>query len=129
MSNDNNYMREYMKKRSKERMKEAHQLLGGKCCKCGSINNLQIDHIDPLTKSFTLSSGTTFSKERWDAELAKCQLLCFECHKSKTLKERNFQEVKDKNIHGTISSYRYCHCDVCKKARAEYIKKYRLKQK
>jgi len=51
-------------------------------CKCGSWIDLQVDHIDPAKKvSHRIWS---WSKERREAELAKCQPLCLECHKAKT---------------------------------------------
>ena len=32
------------------------QRLGGKCARCGSIENLQVDHVDPRTKKFEVKS-------------------------------------------------------------------------
>ena len=56
--------------------------LGGKCVKCGTTEHLQFDHINPLEKSFTISSN--FHRKDLDEELAKCQLLCWDCHMEKT---------------------------------------------
>ena len=56
--------------------------LGGKCVECGSTELLQFDHINPLEKSFTITSN--FHRKDLDEELAKCQLLCWECHMEKT---------------------------------------------
>ena len=56
--------------------------LGGKCVACGSTELLQFDHINPLEKSFTITSG--FHRKDLDEELAKCQLLCWDCHMEKT---------------------------------------------
>ena len=56
--------------------------LGGKCVECGSTELLQFDHINPLEKSFTITSN--FHRKDLDEELAKCQLLCPTCHLEKT---------------------------------------------
>lgn len=52
--------------------------------KCGSTENLEFDHIDPKTKSFTITSRPTASEDKMSKELAKCQLLCHTCHENKT---------------------------------------------
>jgi 5-methylcytosine-specific restriction endonuclease McrA len=80
----NEYMRLYMKRMWNERRKLAVDHLGGKCVKCGSVHKLEFDHIDPSTKSFTIASRPSASNKRFWEEIAKCQLLCEECHKRKS---------------------------------------------
>jgi DNA-binding CsgD family transcriptional regulator/DNA-directed RNA polymerase subunit RPC12/RpoP len=57
---------------------------GGRCARCGydqCIAALQFHHLDPSTKSFTVSSnGVTRSIERARQEARKCILLCANCH-------------------------------------------------
>ncbi len=57
---------------------------GGRCQICGYdryIGALQFHHLDPSTKSFSLSMrGCTRSIGELRAEAAKCQLLCANCH-------------------------------------------------
>jgi hypothetical protein len=57
---------------------------GGRCVSCGydrCAAALQFHHLDPKTKSFTLSMrGLTGSMDRCRAEAAKCVLLCANCH-------------------------------------------------
>lgn len=57
---------------------------GGRCTRCGydrCTAALQFHHVDPSTKSFTLSSnGVTRSIARARAEARKCILLCANCH-------------------------------------------------
>lgn len=54
----------------------------GPCSMCGSSDNLEVDHIDPLTKiSHRIWS---WSEERRLQELKKCQVLCRSCHLEKT---------------------------------------------
>ena len=68
-----------------ERKKLLIEMLGGKCKSCGTTKNLQFDHIDPTTKSFSIAK-----KYRCPVvfeEIKKCQLLCYECHLKKTSEE------------------------------------------
>lgn len=82
--NSNEYMRNYMRERWKKRRSDAIELLGGVCVKCGSIDNLEFDHIDSTKKSFSITKNHSMNKKQWDEELKKCQLLCSDCHSEKT---------------------------------------------
>lgn len=115
-------MKEYMLKRYHERMDLARTKLGSVCCRCGGSENLQIDHKDPAAKSFTVAKCWSFALERFNQELEKCQLLCNNCHQKKTCQDNNKVFVKDQDTHGTLSSFRYCKCALCKKAKADYMK-------
>lgn len=55
--------------------------MGGKCCKCGSKEDLVFHHIDPNTKSFNLGNSWTYSPKKVEAEVKKCILICKKCHK------------------------------------------------
>lgn len=79
----NNYMNVYMKQRYEKRRKIAIALLGGQCNICGSIDDLEFDHIDPSTKVMTVARASSLSELRWNEEIAKCQLLCKICHRAK----------------------------------------------
>lgn len=57
-----------------------------KCVKCGSTERLELDHIDPSTKIH--HNIWTWKLERRLSEIAKCQVLCHECHRLKTRQER-----------------------------------------
>jgi 5-methylcytosine-specific restriction endonuclease McrA len=107
--------------------KEYITLLGGVCVKCRSSENLQFDHIDKNSKSFDVSNKITYPRDIVLAELEKCQLLCEECHKTKSL--RDLDKKAAKGTHGTLSSYRYCRCFECKEAKRIYTTEYRLKKK
>lgn len=109
-----------MLRRYNERMLEARTLLGGKCIKCGEANDLELDHINPKTKSFTIGQMWNVRKELFDIEVNKCQLLCKRCHEEKTLLDKG--QKSGKNTHGTLTSYRYCKCDICRKAKSDYSK-------
>src|SRR6185437_9581694 len=86
-------------------------LTNGPCVKCGSWDNLELDHINPDLKID--HRIWNWSEERRSAELAKCQILCHDCHLSKTHDDRR------RNIpHGTDSTYtaHACRCDLCREA-------------
>lgn len=90
------------------RRNRAEYFDGKSCVKCGSTRNLELDHIDPSQK--TSHRIWTWSPERRAAELAKCQVLCHDCHLEKTSAERAAR-VKC----GTEWAYRKgCRCDLCR---------------
>lgn len=57
----------------------------GPCILCGSWNDLQLDHKSRLGK--ISHKVWSWSEERRNSELLKCQALCGPCHKEKTSKE------------------------------------------
>ena len=61
------------------------EMLGGKCVSCGAIENLQFDHIDPTTKSFSIAKK--YICKAVFEEIKKCQLLCYNCHLEKTAED------------------------------------------
>jgi 5-methylcytosine-specific restriction endonuclease McrA len=107
------YLLDYQKRWMAKRRLEWIQSQGGQCVGCGSKERLEIDHKDPSTKEFPVSIIWSWSEERRFKELAKCQVLCEDCHKGKTTYEAiSFPE----NSHGTVTGYEThgCRCDKCK---------------
>lgn len=92
----------------------------GPCRICGSWENLEVDHIDPDMK--VDHKVWAWSVNRRLAELAKCQVLCRDCHKKKTR-----AQVSTPITHGLISSYirRGCRCDVCSAVNAEHVREWK----
>jgi hypothetical protein len=77
--------------------------LGGKCVRCGSIENLEFDHIIKETKSFTIASSLTrFNIEKLILEVDKCQLLCRPCHITKSHEEGDWGKLSDKERENRI---------------------------
>jgi len=101
------YQRGWLAKRRAEFMQ------GKSCIRCGSVERLEIDHVDPATK--VDHRVWSWSKERREAELAKCQVLCHACHAEKTARE-----TWGPREHGRISMYSYhgCRCAECRAANA-----------
>lgn len=118
----------YMKERRKNRRNKLISLLGNKCF-CGSVEELEFDHINRKTKSFDIS-GSNLDKP-WDillSEIKKCQLLCKGHHLEKTGGEIMAE-------HGTTSRFNHrkfpCKCEKCREAnnkwrRENYRKKHPL---
>lgn len=79
----NAYMRTYVLERYHARRDEAVRRLGGQCVVCGTRESLELDHIDPLDKSFPIGKLWSVAQKTYDLEVAKCQLLCSEHHKEK----------------------------------------------
>ncbi len=123
----NAYMRVYIGERYHKRRKDAIEKLGGKCVKCGSTENLEFDHIDRGLKTASIGKIWTYKVERFWEEIAKCQLLCKSCHEDKSIVDLGF--TKAKGNHGTISSYRYCRCDLCRRAHNDYVNEWKRKKK
>jgi hypothetical protein len=116
------YAREWMAKRRSE-------WFSGRCCvDCGATENLQLDHVNPSTK--THHAIWSWSAARREAELQKCVPRCGDCHERKTASENSVRFTKPL-VHGTLAGYekKGCRCDLCRKAcRKAYelrrIKKY-----
>lgn len=108
--------REYDRLRASNNRAEWIASQGGKCVKCGSTEKLEIDHIDPTTKEYKIATIWSRRKEIREYELAKCQILCYDCHKEKTIG----YSIKDMKC-GTVSMYqsRKCRCADCRAANAE----------
>ncbi len=100
----------------------------GPCAKCGSSENLEVDHIDPSMKE--THNIWSWSEERRNVELAKCQVLCAKCHGIKTGKE-NAQRLTKIIEHGTLLGYmtRACRCSDCKLWYKKYRKNLRAMHK
>lgn len=60
------------------------EFLGGRCALCGAVDDLEFDHVK-VGKKDNITRMLTHSQARLREELAKCQLLCVECHEEITL--------------------------------------------
>lgn len=82
--------REYDRHWTTERRERAIKILGGRCVKCGSTEQLEFDHVDRTTKDPKLKGGGITWTRAWEwivTELVKCQLLCRKCHEDKSRSE------------------------------------------
>ena len=74
----------------------------GGCKQCGwfdkdNLHVLQFDHIDRSTKLFNVSALASSKIEIIEEEIKKCQLLCVNCHKLKTIDQLGYYLYKDKS--------------------------------
>ncbi len=120
MSNSQ-HNKEYLRNRYASQRKFFLEYLGGECVKCGALENLEFDHVNPLEKSFPVS-GLWPEKDipRVLAELDKCQLLCKVHHIEKTNLEHANGVIKHPPFtHGTLYGWmkKKCTCQECLKAK------------
>lgn len=127
MANSNEHMREYMKRRYWERRAIGLERLGGKCVKCGSADGLEFDHIDRSAKTMSTARMTMVSMTKFLEELSRCQILCADCHRAKTLID--LDRASAKTTHGTLSALRYCKpiCALCREAKNKYSREWKRK--
>ena len=82
------------------------------CAVCGYKKHpaaLVMDHIDPTTKCPTLSNhrrsyNPAWSKDRLKQEMAKCQVLCANCHQVRTFDEGHHWNTTNTSYGGEIVS-------------------------
>ena len=117
----NAYMRVYLPKRMEDIRTQAIKDFGSKCSRCGDSDGpFEFDHIDPKEKAIEIGELWKYGKDKRDAELSKCQLLCIPCHKKKTCEDHGWSySVKE---HGLPGSHKYCKCRVCLDAWMTYQK-------
>lgn len=115
------YNKQRNKKLFEERRASLIALLGGRCVICESTKDLQFDHKDPSQKKFKVACSLGRSMTALLEEASKCQLLCVECHRKKTSRER-WEKAEASLKHGTLNAYykHGCRCNECRKARSAH---------
>ena len=114
----------YLAERYASQRQDMLDYMGGRCVNCGSEEELEFDHIDWRTKSFTI--GRLYGLHKLESvyeELKKCQILCNPCHRDKT--KQDLQEQRKENPrfvpaqHGTRTGWMRtkCKCDLCEVSR------------
>jgi hypothetical protein len=104
----------------KRRVNRAAYFAGKSCAWCGSVDQLELDHINPADKISHLI--WTWSPLRRAAELAKCQALCKPCHDRKC----GLDGFIDRTPRHGIGRYdKGCRCDTCKAANTEHARRVR----
>ena len=100
------YQRKWMARRRAEWFEKNCICLG-----CGSKENLEIDHIDASKK--ISHKVWSWSENRRNEELAKCQVLCHSCHVLKSKSSGVWQIAE----HGGYTMYtkHKCKCTLCRK--------------
>lgn len=118
------YQRQWIAKRRLDWIEE-----NGPCVSCGSSSRLEVDHIDPSTKSMPVRDIWSRREEVRNAELSKCQVLCYECHKKKTAKDLSDHFTIAREC-GTRQKYAQgCRCEPCTEALRAHWRERRAKKK
>lgn len=109
----------------KRRIQYARGLLGSKCCLCGYSTfggALDFHHIDPAEKVFIICTSKTPGSLQFFKELAKCVLLCANCHREveagvtevpPDVYRYSFSEEDVKRFFSTASNYHVKPTRVC----------------
>lgn len=114
------YVREWNLRNYYQRRADWFASRGGACEKCGSKEKLECDHIERSKKVH--HRIWTWSDERRNEELKKCQALCEKCHLEKTTKEFQLKP----GGHGLWKYIKYkCRCDICCEAKRLSAKKHK----
>ena len=115
--------KEYHKQYWHKRRKKIIDYLGGKCIKCGSKEKLEIDHINANEKVCNVKDNLTFKTMK--EEIDKCQVLCYDCHKEKSISERK------PFIHGSRYGWqkKHCKCNDCQSTKIIQEKERNLKRR
>jgi len=92
----------------------------GPCAQCGSWDRPEVDHVDRAAKAMEPARIWSLSAAKREAELARCQVLCHDCHLDKTRAESTVLPP-----HGTRARYARhgedrCRCQLCRDAATQY---------
>jgi hypothetical protein len=101
------YQRLWCRKRRAEHLEEQ----GAWCRECGVVIELEFDHVDPQTK--VTHRFISWRKERAREELKKCQVLCWQCHREKSIAEGSLPPPSPHGTHRRYSNLG-CRCDICR---------------
>lgn len=114
---------QYVRLRRMTRKAEALKILGGCCVVCKTTENLEFDHKDPKTKIAPISSAKILDapKDRFYAEVNKCQLLCKKHHLEKSKTNKELGRKYPAPLCGAGARYGLgCRCDLCVSWKKEY---------
>jgi hypothetical protein len=125
------HLKRYLRERYAAQRRLFLRILGGRCRRCKTRKNLQIDHEDPNNKLFEM--GRLWAEKRLPEalkELKKCQILCESCHRKKTALENSARmHAKYRKIngpdgfkHGTVYGFmkKRCQCAICEAAKRRW---------
>lgn len=113
-------------KHRRKRRIELIKIMGGKCAICGYNKcdaALQLHHLDPSQKEYSLSSGNCKSIEEDINEAKKCILVCANCHReihngfydNLKLKPSFNQDIADQVLqeYKNVKQKTFTYCKTC----------------
>jgi hypothetical protein len=86
----------WARERRERYYKLIHQIKSGPCADCGDTFDpicMDFDHRPGEVKSFNLSTGYRHSAEAVLSEIAKCEVVCANCHRIRTHRERSHRDT------------------------------------
>jgi hypothetical protein len=94
MNSSTSGRREYLRAYQREWIRNRRDYwiaANGPCAQCNSDKDLEVDHVDSSQKEITPALLWSLAPDnpKRIAELAKCQVLCKECHAAKTRRENS----------------------------------------
>lgn len=106
ISNKERYIAASAKRSKEQRLIISEKLYGfltGKECKdCGTtdIRVFEFDHLDPSLKQFNIGNAANqgVSWERILNEIEKCEIICANCHRIRTMNTYNWVKLKFLNV-------------------------------
>lgn len=142
-------------KRHRDRLYEqlAAYLLEHPCVDCGELDIvvLQFDHLPEFDKGFEIGRAITGSTRSWDsvmAEIAKCEVVCANCHTRRTAARSGWRKwlqsqgtyISDPTLYekkskhrvehgGGVKGRRDCPCELCRAKKKEYDDNWHKKAK
>ena len=75
------------KVKRQQRIDFLHSQLGKQCVNCGSEERLEFDHINPSLKQHR-TPPQQMGRDKMLQEIDNLQVLCYECHKQKSLAQK-----------------------------------------
>lgn len=75
------------------------------CTDCGAIYPpyiMQWDHLPEFEKSFTIGSNWQYSEARILDEIAKCELVCANCHAERTHNRATVSQLAEETVLETV---------------------------
>ena len=95
----------------------------GPCVRCGRAEELEVHHRDRTTK--VTHRVWSWSRVRREAELAKCEVLCRQCHREETT-----AQLAKPIVHGTDDGYKNhgCRCAACRAAHTMWKREYNARR-
>jgi 5-methylcytosine-specific restriction endonuclease McrA len=96
------------------------------CVECGSVEQLELDHIDPETKVTHNIWG--WAPSRWPAELAKCQVLCHDCHLAKSIANGDMSNPGENNPNSKLTDIQVLEIRASNKTQVVLAKEYGVAQ-
>ncbi|KKL48678.1 hypothetical protein LCGC14_2323100 [marine sediment metagenome] len=98
------------------------------CSFCGRNDRLHLHHTDPATKTAHTSHIWGWRESRRLAEIAKCIILCTNCH------AQLHGDIKRKNtpiVHGGLRTYKHkgCRCWLCRGVNRLHLRYYEKHKK